>query len=208
MINEKFGKLTIVSLSEKQGKNRNKYYDCQCECGNTHRARVDNLKNGTTDMCKKCGKNKQKTHGMSRTPFYYVYKALKERCEKSTHPAYKNYGGRGIRNLWSSFDEFKDDMLGSYKEGLEIDRIDNDGNYCKENCRWVDRATNQSNKTVTGKVPYRGVWIDEKGRYVATLSHDKKSKLIGRFDTAIEAAQAYDDYCEANHIIKPKNIKD
>lgn len=208
MINKKFGKLTIVSVSEKQGNNRSKYYDCKCDCGNIHRARIDNLKSGKTAMCVECGKQKNTTHGLSGTPFYSVYRALKERCEKESHPAYTNYGGRGIKNLWDSFEDFMEDMYSSYSEGLEIDRIDNDGNYCKENCRWVTRSENQSNKRVSGDVPYRGVWIDDKGRYVATLSHNKKSKLIGRYNTAIEAAKAYDDYCEANNIIKPKNIKE
>jgi len=207
MINKKFGKLTVVSLSEKQGANRNKYYDCICDCGKSHRARADNLKNGNTTECKVCQKAKIITHGMSGSKFYYVYKALKERCEKESHQAYKNYGGRGIKNLWISFEEFKEDMFSSYIEGLELDRVDNDGDYCKENCRWATRSENASNRRISGKVPYRGV-IFVHGKYRASVRPPNSDKMIciGHFDTAISAAKAFDEYCIAHNLPKKLNF--
>jgi len=69
------------------------------------------------------------------------------RCLNRTHPSYKNYGGRGIKvcERWMNFDNFYFDM-GIKPDGLSIDRINNNGNYEKSNCRWADRKTQNSNK--------------------------------------------------------------
>jgi hypothetical protein len=85
--------------------------------------------------------------------FQLVYSNLKTRCENKKVENYKNYGGRGIKNLWKSFGDFKEDMLDSYVEAfskhgskVQIDRIDNNGNYCKENCHWVTNKENSLNR--------------------------------------------------------------
>ena len=209
MIGTKFGKLTIISLSEHVGKSRNKYYECLCDCGECYTARIDNLRRGTAVECKECQKRKFIKHNLSGTKFYYVYKALKDRCEKESHPAYGNYGARGIKNMWSSFEQFKEDMFDSYKEGLELDRIDNNGNYSKDNCRWVTRSENQSNKRVSGKIPYRGV-IFVQGKYRASVRPAGSTIgmiCIGHYNTAVEAAIAFDEYCIKNNLNKNLNFK-
>ena len=77
---------------------------------------------------------------------YGVWAVMKDRCHNERNESYKNYGGRGITYSpsWKSFDNFLADM-GLAPLGLTLDRIDNDGNYCKENCRWTDRATQTKN---------------------------------------------------------------
>lgn len=195
MINTRFGKLVVVVESSEQT-HKSKHYDCVCDCGAMHRARKDNLVSGKTLMCKQCHIETTKTHGMAGSKFYYVYKALNDRCTKPNHEAYKNYGGRGIKNLWSSFECFMKDMLVDYEDGLELDRRDNDGNYCKENCRWVSKSTNALNKRVSGKIPYRGVMLVQ-GKYRASVRPTGSTKMVylGHYSTAIEAAEVYDAYC-------------
>jgi hypothetical protein len=72
---------------------------------------------------------------------------MKERCDNSVSGDYKNYGGRGITYdpRWEKFENFLEDM-GEAPEGLSIDRVDNNGNYCKENCRWATSAEQNGNK--------------------------------------------------------------
>lgn len=92
------------------------------------------------------------THGMTTHPAYAVWRSMNDRCRLPSHAAYKNYGGRGIAvcEAWStSFEAFWSDMGGSYQRGLDLDRVDNDGPYSPENCRWVTRRTNTMNKRST-----------------------------------------------------------
>jgi hypothetical protein len=91
-----------------------------------------------------------KSHGMSSTLIYHIWKAMLKRCNNPNDNAYKNYGGRGIRvcDDWTSFETFYDDM-GNRPDGLQLDRIDNDGNYEPSNCRWISRAINNSNPRCT-----------------------------------------------------------
>jgi len=102
-----------------------------------------------------------KTHGMSHTPFYNVWRDMKNRCGKNATPHHKNrYYNRGIRisEEWNEFLNFKDDMYEGYLEtkktipDLEIDRINNKGNYCKDNCRWVSHLDNGNNMEIAIRI--------------------------------------------------------
>lgn len=83
---------------------------------------------------------------------YWSWQGLRARCDRLSQVGYKYYGGRGITypEKWKTFKGFKEDMEATYREGLTIDRIDNNGNYSKENCRWITNAENLRNKG-----PYR-----------------------------------------------------
>lgn len=85
-----------------------------------------------------------------------VFGDMKSRCYNPNTPNYYNYGGRGVRVLWNSPEEFYNDMAPTYKKGLTIDRIDVNGHYCKENCRWITRAEQCSNTR-------RNVWLECNG---------------------------------------------
>jgi hypothetical protein len=75
-----------------------------------------------------------------------VWDLMKQRCNNPDNPSYKNYGGRGIRIEWNSFEEFYNDMSGGYEpKRLQLDRINNDGNYAKDNCRWATRSQQINN---------------------------------------------------------------
>lgn len=91
-------------------------------------------------------------HGMSRTPLYAVWQNMKERCERTGNRDYKYYGGKGIEvcDDWHNSSSFFKWALGNgYQLGLKIDRIDNNGNYCPENCRFVNHKTNCRNRRNT-----------------------------------------------------------
>ena len=91
-----------------------------------------------------------KTHGLSKSPLYLVYFGILSRCNNPSNPRYHRYGGRGIticdewRNDFATFDIWAKNN--GYKSGLQIDRIDNNKGYFKENCRWVSSKVNNNNK--------------------------------------------------------------
>lgn len=87
------------------------------------------------------------THGMSYTKTYYSWQGMRSRCTNPKTAGYRQYGGRGITydKRWDKFENFLEDMGGA-PDGFTLDRIDVNGNYCKENCRWTDMQTQQNNR--------------------------------------------------------------
>lgn len=150
----RFGKLTVLSKSpEKRG--RAYAWVCQCDCGKiTHPIITYRLLQGKTRSCG-CLRGdfarSKATHGLSRTRLYGIWRNMKSRCTNPNVEKFKRYGGRGIAicDEWvNSFESFRDwAMANGYADGLSIDRIDVNGNYCPENCRWVDEAIQANNKS-------------------------------------------------------------
>lgn len=151
----KFGKLTVVGFPTHVPDKEGVYWKCVCECGNECLIRGKSLRNGHT---KSCGclihdilTARNIKHGLSKnTSLYGIWKSMKTRCYNVNRSAYKYYGGRGI----GICEEWKDDFVAfynwsisnGYSVGLTIDRIDNDGNYSPDNCRWVSKDAQQSNR--------------------------------------------------------------
>jgi hypothetical protein len=141
-----------------------KYWVCRCSCGTVKSVCIDNLKGGTSLRCQKCkgelSRKRMTTHGESKTKLYYVWLTMRNRCYRSEVKGYERYGGRGITvcEEWrKSYESFRDwAMDNGYREGLEIDRVDNDGNYEPSNCRWVTRLENMQNTRINKKVFYHG----------------------------------------------------
>ena len=101
-------------------------------------------------------------HGMSTKsnthPIYHTWEAMKGRCLNSKDTKYSLYGGRGIKvcDSWLAFENFRDDMLPSWKEGLTIDRIDSNGDYTCHNCRWLTKREQNRNKRDNLKISLCG----------------------------------------------------
>jgi hypothetical protein len=98
-------------------------------------------------------------HGKKHSKIYTTWQNLKIRCDKQKSKSWKNYGGRGITydNKWKTFLGFYEDMGSSYKEGLSIERIDVNGNYCLSNCIWIPKNDQGKNTTRTRIVYWKGV---------------------------------------------------
>lgn len=94
----------------------------------------------------------------SKSKIYGVWANMKERCDNSNYKSYYLYGGRGIEYepKWKSFHGFCDDMLPGYKEGLTLDRTNNNGNYERNNCRWITNLEQQNNRRDNNYVTYNG----------------------------------------------------
>lgn len=148
---KKFGRLTVTkfggAIRLKNG-SRMKTWLCKCECGNSKRISGIHLKKG---LIVTCGKHPTAlTHGMHKHPAYTAYHAAKDRCTNSSSCVFHFYGARGIKFLFPSFSEFWNELGGTWKRGLTLDRIDTNGNYESGNCRWATRKE-QSNNTRRNK---------------------------------------------------------
>lgn len=146
MINEKFERLTIIDFVEK---NKVKVL---CDCGNEKIVRYDYVVAGRTRSCgclrAELLSNRRTTHGMTDTREYRIWCKMKERCNNEKDKNYPRYGGRGIKicSRWvNSFENFYTDM-GDCGEKGTIDRINTDGDYCKDNCRWLSIEDQQNNR--------------------------------------------------------------
>jgi hypothetical protein len=153
---DRFSRLTIIKEVEQRNKAR--FFLCRCDCGVEKEIRLALLRNGHT---KSCGCLKRDhlismtyKNGQSRTKLYSIWRSMKQRCLNSNSQAYDYYGGRGIKvcEEWMDFEIFQNWAVNNgYKEGLTIERIDNDGNYEPSNCKWIPQSK-QSNNTRRNRV--------------------------------------------------------
>lgn len=157
-----YGMLTIIKEITEQGRPRRML--CSCECGKIKEINLGPMRHGSIVSCGCYGHSGlARTHGMRKHPLYNVWLGIKQRCFNPNSVHYSDYGGRGITMCQSwveSFQRFFDDVSKGYCKGLEIDRIDNNGNYEPENVRWVTRKENLNNTRTSIHVIYNGVSIN------------------------------------------------
>lgn len=187
-IGQKFNRLTVIGFRYlRRGQYHHWEWECKCDCGNVKTFNPGKVKSGHTQSCgciraeRLIGYNKvnKYIHGGHKTRLNNIWHGARQRCENPTSKDYKNYGGRGIRfcSEWQSFDCFRNwAMNNGYDPALTLDRIDTNGNYEPDNCRWTSIKAQCRNKrtnvivTVNQKemtlaeacdkygMPYQNVW--------------------------------------------------
>ena len=122
---------------------------------------------------------------------------MRKRCNNTNYDHYKDYGGRGITYSkdWESFVTFYEDMIDGYSQGMTLERVDVNGDYCKENCRWASQHEQTRNRRPFGKVGVVGVHLHTVNKnYVASVTVNGKRIHLGSFKTKEEAGRCYDDF--------------
>lgn len=190
-----------------ESKERRRYGLYQCQyCGKEFETRIDDIKRGSTKSCGCQCKVGKVSHGYTKHRLYKTWRDMKYRCINPKSSNYKDYGGRGIKvcERWLDINNFIKDMFPSYQEGLSLDRIDVDGDYCLENCRWTTKdiqGQNTRDIMSTNKSGYRGVsWNKKNNKWISSITVNSKKIQVGSFHTALEAAKAYERYVRINNL--------
>ena len=192
-------------------KSRYGLYQCQY-CGKEFEVIQQHIKNGNTKSCGCQAKTNGKTHGLAQHRLYITWKGMKARCYNPNTKRYKDYGERGIEvcDRWLDINNFIEDMYPSWEEGLTLDRIDVNGNYEPDNCRWATLNTQQRNTREirsNNTSGYRGVsWSKKQQMWIAKIGIDNNRIHLGSHNTALEAGKVYEKYVrlhDLEHIFTP-----
>ncbi len=197
---ERFGRLIVLSRAE--NKNHRVMWLCQCDCGNRTTVQANHLSDGSTLSCGKCA------NARNSRLYKSVWNKLFQRCYNQNCHDYKNYGGRGIKvcDDWHSYLSFRNwAVANGYDEAAPygvctLDRIDVNGDYCPENCRFVDLTTQCRNKQYNHFVTYNGrtktiaEWAD--------ISGISASALYNRFNRGWSPERAFTQPVRVRGVIR------
>lgn len=179
-----FGKLTAI---EYVGKRR---WRCICACGKEPLTLTYNMKSGHT---KSCGCAERVTHGMADTPTYKSWEMMIQRCTNPNFDRFDYYGGRGISisDGWTKFEKFYEDM-GERPEGLTLERVDVNGDYCKSNCVWDDISRQSYNKrklesNTSGRTGVN--WHKAANKWMASIGYNGQNIYLGLRENFEDAVQ-------------------
>lgn len=162
---QRFGQWMVVKLAGRKPTTRGKHrllWLCRCACGNSGYLTSGTLRFGAS---KSCGCNRVevalknfRTHGKTGSPEHVSWKAMHTRCVNPNQPEWHRYGGRGIKmcDRWRKFENFLADMGQKPTPSHQLDRINTDGDYAPDNCRWATTVEQQRNKTSNHNLTFRG----------------------------------------------------
>lgn len=176
----RYGRWTVIEEVAASGDRR---FKCQCDCGTISSVRLTHLRRGASKSCgclaAELSTIRATKHGHHYNPLTQAWRDMKRRCINPKHKRYKDWGGRGITicREWLDLEIFLDwAVQNGYKPGLLLDRIDNDGNYEPNNCRWVTMKEQGNNRRDNKLITYKGVtmtqtqWADSLGINPMTLA--------------------------------------
>lgn len=175
----RYGRWTVVRFHDTGPGNNDRWW-CRCDCGTEKPVGASNLRSGDSRSCG-CRKRevtirRSTKHGDAKAGreahLYRIWQHMRRRCTTPTNQNYARYGGRGITICaeWDDYESFRDwAKANGYKPNLTLDRIDNDGPYSPDNCRWADRRVQAQNRSTVRLVTYQGKeqtlpeWAEEYG---------------------------------------------
>ena len=164
---QRFARLTVIKELEERESSGDVRWLCRCDCGRDVIANSYSLKKGKTKSCgcysREMAAKRKTTHGLTangQPRIYRTWTSMKQRCLNPNCKNYPHYGGRGITVCQEWRDDFQAfynwAMANGYQDDLQIDRIDNDGNYEPGNCRWTECKGNIRNRSNTVRISYQG----------------------------------------------------
>ena len=210
LIGVKFTRLTVLK-KEKANNHGKIMWLCLCDCGNKSHVSTGSLNSKSIMSCGCLRRERIKEsltkHSSCGSKVYNTWRAMTYRCSCKNGKNYKDYGGRGITVCkdWLNASNFiKWATSNGYCEGLQIDRINNDGNYEPSNCRFVNARDNVLNQRLlksSNTTGYTGVyWYKTYGKYVTKISVNKKSNHLGYSNTKKEALKKRNDFIIENNL--------
>ena len=201
-----------IRFPTKNSKERKRFGIYKCGfCGTNFKANTNDINRGYIKSCGCYNKRRvsetHKTHGKQHTRLYKIWINIKDRVLNPKNKRYSDYGGRGI----TLCDDWKNDfipfynwaMSNEYSDELSIDRIDNDGGYSPENCRWTTPTMQQRNQRIkkNNTSGYKGVSCNkDNNKYRVRITINKKSVNLGSYPTTVEGAIAYNNYSIENNL--------
>ena len=213
---DKYGRLTIIKEVEKHvypsGDTRRKFL-AQCDCGSEPKSYLFNqLTSGKTKSCGCLDKETKTKHGMHKSRAYQCWADMKNRCDNPENKYYDYYGGRGITycDKWKTFDGFWEDMKDAYSDDLTLNRRDNDGIYCKENCKWDTKnfQGHMRRKQKNTMFKYIGLVLASNDVFIeAKIKVNECAVYLGTYKTEENAAKAYDDASEMFYGDRPNKTE-
>lgn len=208
--------LGMIYPTEKS-KRKSRYGIYKCYCGTEFRTQIQNVKSKTTKSCgchniaKIVERNiARSTHNLRKHRLYDVWSNMIRRCENKSNNSFKDYGVRGITvcEEWHSVKNFINDMYPSYKDGLTLDRENNDLGYSKSNCRWTNKTIQARNKRIiqkNNKTGRKGVTF-RNNSFRSMIRVNNKLIHLGSYKTIDEAAIVYNNYIIENNLEHTLNI--
>jgi len=208
-----FGQVTV--LNELPRQNTHRMWRCQCVCGRIWAVRDHSLCRQRHIKSCGCLKNQyiseaNRTHGQSHTAVYGIWIDMRKRCQNPKHKFFHHYGGRGIKvcERWNkSFEAFLKDMGERPSRKYSIERVDNDGDYCPENCIWALKIPQANNTRRNHKLTFNGqtLTLAEWGRIITISADAIKQRL--RLGWSTEDALTAPLFTKRKSLQKPPSLK-